>query len=1183
MKNVRLQLLILLPYLCLLCLGIFQSSPVYADTRLSDYVNTLRGSNNDGGGYSRGNTIPLTTRPHGFSFWTPKTNAQESGWPYQWKDQVMQGFSVSHIPSPWIGEYASFNIMPEIGTMKSNNTLRGIPYSHKDEIGLAHYYAVTLKNGIKVEMAPTSHACIMRITFPASTNAHILFDTKDNATGSVIVDSIGHVLTGNVLDINNGWFQSIPKNYFYISVDKDIKTFGYPINSGVCANIDFATTANEVVILKIGTSYLSVAQAQANLNTEIGSKDLETVKEEGAAEWDKLLGKIEIEGATEDQKTTFYSCMYREFAYPNAMWENVNGVDQYYSPYDGKVHTGKIYVNNGFWDTYKASWPLYGILTPTQAGDMLDGFVTPFKQIGSVPRWSGPGILGAMVSSHSDVIFADAYVKGIRNFDYATAYQSMMKNSSASNGSGATGRTANEYANFCGYVPQDIQAESASWTIENNICDASIAQMAKAMGNMDDYTYFSNKSLGYTNLFSTSVGGFFRGKNLNGSWRTTDANYKPNEWGYENCEGNAWQYRFAPVFDGQGLANLFNGRANMEAKIDEIFNAPKDYLPGSYGGAIHEMKEAYDSNTGQYNHDNATDHSLIYMYNYAGAPAKTALRARDVMTRLYNSGIGTGNGYCGDEDNGSMSAWYVLSASGFFPACGAVPEYLIGSPLYSKITYHLEDGKTFVVSAPNNSSTNIYVQSATLNGNALSKNFITHSDIINGGTLVLNMGAAPSSWGTGPNDVPTSLTTGTVVPQPLKDCTANSVVTASGQASAAEGFAKTIDNNSKTKWVANTNTGWIQYQLPQPAIVSMYTLTSGNDNPNRDPKSWNLMGSKDGINWDTLDTRTAQTFTWRMYTRNYSFKNTTPYQYYRLGITQINGGLYFQISEIELFETNANYVQNNWRWRNDDGNEQQASWLELERTPVTVKDTSMIVRLRLRLDMRSEKSGVYYNNLMYSTQKYSSFFDMANGSWNKITNNPEGSAFVLTNSPFLSMGDVTTKQLSNFIGNTADSLLSDTLKFLPGAVFLPGVNEQTISSSNFTEVEYCLKASKNILPNTNYYFWLSPALVSLNDQVTLPSIIYDFNLGASVVKENKGIQLYPNPIVKDMNISFSNPCNNTTISIFDMVGRLMMATKFNNENSLITVNTSSLSNGVYFVHINRENIHSIYTVIKNAD
>jgi predicted alpha-1,2-mannosidase len=814
---------------------------------------------------------------------------------YNYKSTTIQGFGVSHEPSPWIGDHGTIQIMPMTGSLRTSPDLRKSTFSHAKETARAHYYSVQLDTyNIKTEISPTDHASAWRFTFPSANNAYILFDSIDSVHGSITVDKASRTISGYT--DHNG-----PRFYFYAKFDKAISSFGYPPNTGVAGWIQFATTTNEVVNMKMGTSFISVAQAKDNMDQEVGSKTFDQIKEEAATIWDNTLGKIEIEGATEDQKAIFYSNLYRAFMYPNSMWENVGGVAKYFSPYNNTLRNGKTYVNNGFWDTFRATWPLYSLLIPTKTGEMLDGFVNAYKDGGWTPRWTGPGYIDIMVGSHADIVFADAFLKGITNFDYNTAYESMLKNAMTFSGDGSKGRKGNGRSIFMGYIPTDTLPESAAWYLEDVVNDFGIAQMAKGLGKTDEYKYFLNRSMNYTNLFSPSVG-FFRGKKLNGSWRTSDADFHANEWGYEFTEGAPWHYSTAASNDPQGMANLYGGRSGLSAKIDSVFAASRDYRIGSYGQVIHEMLEAYDTNMGQYAHANEPIHHMIYMYNYAGTPWKTQEHVRDAMD-LYDTGIGNGGGYLGDEDNGQMSAWYVFSAMGFYPASPGHPEYAIGSPLFKKVTIHLENGQQFVINAPNNSSGSKYIQNATLNGAAHTKNYFRHSDIVAGGVLDLDMGASPSTWGGEPDDVPTSVTTNARSPVPMADKADGGTITASSENSAkGEGTAQAFDNNSLTKWLAFEPRPSIEYQFPggKAYTVSGYTLTSANDFPGRDPKDWVLKGSSDGSNWVTLDTRDSEDFVWRQYTKVYSVNNVTPYPYYRFEFTANHGEPYMQLAEIEL-------------------------------------------------------------------------------------------------------------------------------------------------------------------------------------------------------------------------------------------------------------------------------------------
>ncbi|MDB5103143.1 MAG: alpha,2-mannosidase [Fibrobacteres bacterium] len=862
---------------------------------LVDYVNPLRGTN-AGGAYSYGATVPAVSMPFGFTFYTPMTDIA-SGWKYSYQAASIQGFGVSHVASPWIGDWGAMQIMATKGGASLAPADRASKFSHDEERSGPDYYRVNLQTyGVTVEITPTMHASVWRFAFPAGADNHILFDTPNDKSGSIAVDKASGSVSGYVDDTK--------RLYVYAKVDRPITAFDIPAGQGVCAWMRFASAGADTVTMRLGTSFISVEQAKANLEREVGSKSFDDVRAEASGTWNKLLGSIEIEGATEDQKMVFYSCFYRACLYPNAMWENVNGNPRYSRPTNAEVRDGYMYVNNGFWDTYRTAWPFYTLLMPKQTGRMLQGFLNHYRDDGMVPQWSAPWDHRAMLGTSSDAVFADAFVKGVRGFDSALAYEAMLKNAMGSFDFG--GRNGNKRAPFLGYVPNDLVGAAAAWHLEDCIADFGISQMAGALGKEGDREYFLNRSLNYAKIFSPEVG-FFRGRNLDGTWRTSDADFHPNEWGHEFVEGGPWQYRALAIQDGQGLANLFGGRANLGKRIDEVFEAPPEWLVGSYGGVIHEMRETFDSRTGQYGHTNEQTFSMIYMYNYAGMPWKTQQRARDVMDRIYATGIGDGKGYLGDEDNGAMSTWYLFSALGFFPACPARPEYAIGSPLFTKAVIHLENGKDFTINAPGNGAANRYVQSATLNGASYPKNFLRHADIIAGGTLTLNMGGTPSTWGGGADDVPGSVSPVNSVPVGLQDLARGGTVTASGENGAVESAAMAFDDNSATKWRSTNGPWWIQYRLPGTAggAVGLYTLTSGNDAAQSDPKEWTLRGSDDGAAWTVLDGRSNETFRLRNYTRAFKVENPRAFKQYRFDFKAVNGGAYLHLDEIELIQQNG--------------------------------------------------------------------------------------------------------------------------------------------------------------------------------------------------------------------------------------------------------------------------------------
>lgn len=861
----------------------------YPSAALLDFVNPLRGSNSNFN-FSYGATVPAVSLPFGFTFYTPMTNIG-SGWKYEYNSNSIQGFGISHIPSPWIGDWGAMQIMATTSTVPLSPTDRASQFSHDEEISKPHYYKVNLKKyQTTVEIAPTLRSSIWRFSFPSGNKHQLLFDTPNDRSGSIEINTTEGTITGYVDDSK--------RLYVYATVDKPISYFEKPVGQGVCAWIQFASTQSDTVTMRLGTSFISIEQAKANLAQEIGSKSFEVVRDEASDSWEKHLSRVEIEGATPDQKIIFYSNFYRASLYPNAMWEDVNGSPKYSQIGGSEVKEGFLYVNNGFWDTYRSAWPWYVLIHPQHTSKMLQGFLNHYRDNGSVPQWSSPWDRRTMLGTLSDVIFADAYVKGVRGFDSLMAYEAMLKNS-LSNGY----RAGNDRSRYIGYVPVESTNYSLSWHLEDCIADFGISQMAGALGYKEDQNYFLNKSLDYSKLFSPSVGGFFRGKNLNGTWRTSDKDFYPNEWGHEYVEGSAWQYRVLVPHDGEGLASLFGGRDSLAKAIDDIFEAPSDTRVGSYGFMIHEMREAIATLTGQYGHTNQPTFSMIYMYNYAGVPSKTQLRSRDVLDRLYTTGIGNGNGYFGDEDNGAMSTWYLFSALGFFPAIPGRPEYTIGSPLFTRSTIHLENGKNFTVHALGNSSTNKYIQSAKLNNLNFTRNWISHSEILAGGTLEFVMGPAPSKWGTGSSDLPISVSNPKSVPRGLIDLSLGGSALASSESTPNESASMAFDDNSATKWRSSGMASWIQNKLPNTGgVLGMYTLTSAENNPQYDPMDWILRGSDNGKDWTLLDSRKGIKFQFRNYTRVFEVNNSKPYQYYQLQIEAVNGGNYAQLAELEFLE-----------------------------------------------------------------------------------------------------------------------------------------------------------------------------------------------------------------------------------------------------------------------------------------
>ncbi|NGY58007.1 glycoside hydrolase family 92 protein [Lentzea sp. NEAU-D13] len=859
----------------------------------SDYVLTTRGTNSNGT-FSRGNNFPATAVPHGFNFWTPMTNAGSASWLYEYQQRnnaqnlpTLQAFTASHEPSPWMGDRQTFQVMPSDKAPTQDRALRALPFKHDNEIAKAHYYGVTFENGLKTEIAPTDHAAAFRFTFTDGAQKNLVFDNVNNS-GGLTLDAANGVVTG-FSDVRIG-SAGTTRLFVYGKVDKPVTASGKLSGFGRDNVGGYFSFGDKTVELRIATSLISVDQAKSNLDQEIKPSDsFDAVRDRAQAAWDKILGIISVEGASEDQLITLYSNMYRLYLYPNSGYEKVGDKLRYASPVSpavgentptktgAKIVDGKIYVNNGFWDTYRTTWPAYSLFTPSKAGEMADGFVEQYREGGWVSRWSSPGYADLMTGTSSDVAFADAYLKGVNNFDIKAAYDAAVKNASVLPPNSAVGRKGMDRSIFLGWTGHDqMEHEAWSWAIEGYLNDFGIASMAKSLHEktgekryLEEHEYFLNRAQNYVLTFDQRIG-FFQGRNTDGSWRVEDpAKYNPQDWRYDYTETNGWNMAFTVPHDGQGLANLYGGRDKLAAKLDSFFTTPETAkFPGGYGGVIHEMVEARDVRMGQYGHSNQPSHHIAYMYNYAGKPSGTQEKVREILSRLY-VGSEQGQGYAGDEDNGEMSAWFLFSSLGFYPLQMGKPAYAIGSPLFKKATVSLENGKKLVINAPKNSAKNIYVQGVKVNGKTWNKTSLPHDVLAAGATIDFDMGPQPSAWGTGVNDVPDSITKGDAVPTPLRDV------------SAGVGVGALVDNNSTTSAVVRS----FDFKAADAKEkAEFYTLT--NAKTGKSPSSWELKASYDGKTWATVDKRSGENFQWQQYTRSFKIASPGRYNFYRVEFSE---------------------------------------------------------------------------------------------------------------------------------------------------------------------------------------------------------------------------------------------------------------------------------------------------------
>jgi len=737
-----------------LCLTL--SFPVFAEKDLVQYVNTLQGTNST---YelSWGNTYPTTAVPYPMNSWSPQTGKNGDGWKYQYSATTIRGFQPTHQCSPWVGDYGVFSLMP-VSELVVDESKRATPFSHDKEIAKPHYYKVTLENGITTEFSPTTRSAHFRFSFPAKGDAFLVLDGYTK-TSQVQIDVANHRITGYV---HNGAFSpKTHKNYF----DKPFVSYGTWENrkntiqknnlsregEGIGAYVQFAKGSK--VQAKVSTSYISPEQAEVTMTRELGKhSSVEVTKQAAADVWNQLLNRVLVEGGTEEDMKTFYSCMFRANLFSHKFYEEKeDGSPYYYSPYDEKIHDGYMFTDNGFWDTFRSQFPLTNILHPTMQGQYMQALLDAQEQCGWLPSWSFPSETGGMVGNHSISLLTDAWVKGIRTFDpekalKAYAHEAMNKGPWG----GANGRVRWKDYYQLGYIPYPESMGSTAQTLEYCYDDFCAYQLAKMTGNKFYEEVFARQIYNYKNVYDPSVG-FMRGRKLDGSWADFDA----FEWGGPYCEGNAWHYNWSVFHDVQGLIDLTGGDERFVAKIDSVFALPGIVKYGTYGTKIHEMLEMELAKMGQYAQGNQPIQHMIYLYSYAGQPWKTQYWIRQVMDRLYNS---SENGYPGDEDQGGMSSWYVLSALGIYSVCPGTDEYVLGSPKFRKATITMEDGKKFVIEAKGNSKDNVYIQNATLNGKRHTRNYIHYSDIVNGGVLELQMGNQPEKTrGTAKEDRPFSL------------------------------------------------------------------------------------------------------------------------------------------------------------------------------------------------------------------------------------------------------------------------------------------------------------------------------------------------------------------------------------------------------------------------------------------
>jgi len=716
---------------------------------------------------SNGNTYPSIAVPWGMNFWTPQTGKMGDGWTYTYDADKIRGFKQTHQPSPWMNDYGQFSVMPVTGKMRFEQDERASWFSHKAETAKPYYYSVYLADAnVTTEITPTERAAQFRFTFPKSDSSYVVIDAFDKGSYIKVIPKERKII-GYSTRYARGPLPNF-KNYFVIYFDKDFesantwhgKTLAKDTlelqSNHAGAIIGFKTNKGEQVGMKVASSFISVEQADLSLKRELAKDSFEQTKQKAKAVWNKTLSRISVEGGTVDQTRTFYSSLYRTLFFPNKLYEiDASNKIVHWSPYTGKTLSGYMFAGTGFWDTFRALYPFLNLVYPSINKEMQEGLINDYKEGGWLPEWSSPGYANIMVGNNSASVVADAYIKGLRGYDIEKLYEALKHGANNEGPIEAVGRAGVKYYNTLGYVPFDVKvSENAARTLEYAYDDFTIYQLGRALKKPASETaIYAKRAMNYKNLFDPSSG-LMRGKNKDGSFQSP---FNPFKWGGAFTEGNSWHYSWSVFQDINGLSDLMGGKDKFVSKLDSVFSLPPIFDDTEYGGVIHEIREMQIANMGQYAHGNQPIQHMIYLYNYAGQPWKAQYWVREAMNRLYKA---TPDGYCGDEDNGQTSAWYVFSSMGFYPVTPAVDQYVIGAPLFKKVTLNLENGKQVVINAATNSAENRYIQAMRFNNKDYQKNWISHSELFKGATLDFNMTAQPNKKrGITEADFPYSLST----------------------------------------------------------------------------------------------------------------------------------------------------------------------------------------------------------------------------------------------------------------------------------------------------------------------------------------------------------------------------------------------------------------------------------------
>ena len=725
-----------------------------------DFVNPLVGSDSNPE-LSTGNTYPAIAMPWGMNFWVPQTGKMGDGWQYTYSAKKIRGLKQTHQPSPWINDYGQFSLLPTVGKPVFDEAKRASWFSHKAEKATPYYYSVYLADyDVTAELCPTERAALMAFTFPKTDQANVVIDAFDKGSYIQVIPSERKVIGFSTR--NSGGVPDNFRNYFVIEFDHDFDAFvsvkdGQLISANeqkgnhVGAIITFKTSQRgEKIQARVASSFISSAQAMQNLK-ELGQADMDQLKQQGRQCWNEVLGKIEVEDENIDHLRTFYSCLYRSVLFPRAFYEkDAAGEIVHYSPFNGTVQKGYMFTDTGFWDTFRCLFPLLNLMYPSENVKIQEGLANTYKESGFLPEWASPGHRGCMVGNNSASVVADAYLSGLRGYDMETLWRAVVHGTQTVHPQvNSTGRLGYEYYNKLGYVPYDVKInESVARTLEYAYDDWCIYQLGKALGkSAKELKPFAKRAMNYQKVFDKETK-LMRGRLKDGKFMSP---FNPLKWGDAFTEGNAWHYTWSVFHDPQGLIQLMGGKDAFNQMLDSVFILPPVFDNSYYGYTIHEIREMQVMDMGNYAHGNQPIQHAIYLYGYSGQPWKTQYWIRQVMDKLYTPAP---DGYCGDEDNGQTSAWYVFSAMGFYPVCPGSGQYVLGTPYFKSMKLHLENGKEVDIQSEGKGC---YVDEMLLNGNSYQHNYLDMNSLMQGTQITYRLSEQPNlQRGTQEDDAPYS-------------------------------------------------------------------------------------------------------------------------------------------------------------------------------------------------------------------------------------------------------------------------------------------------------------------------------------------------------------------------------------------------------------------------------------------